>query len=82
MRLIKFEADWCSKCKAVDLVLETMNLPFHVEHVDVDQYPDLSIEYGVRGIPLMILLDHHDNVVKRISGVLTKEQLQEAFGLT
>lgn len=82
MRLIKFEADWCSKCKAVDLILETMDLPFHVEHVDVDQQPHLTIEYGVRGIPLMVLLDEHNNIVKRISGVLNKEQLEEALELT
>lgn len=81
MRLIKFEADWCSKCKAVDLVLETMNLPVHLERVDVDQRPHLTIEYGVRGIPHMILLDEHNNIVKRINGVLSKEQLEDALNL-
>lgn len=79
MRLLKFEADWCSRCKAVDLILETMNLPFPVERVDVDKNSHLTIEYGIRGIPHMILLDDHDNIVKRIGGVLSKEQLEEAL---
>jgi thioredoxin 1 len=82
MRLIKFEADWCSKCKAVDLVLETMTLPFPIERVDVDLQPHLTIEWGIRGIPHMILLDEHNNIVSRIGGVLSKQQLEEALGQT
>ena len=82
MRLIKFEADWCTNCKAVDKVLETLSLPFPIEKVDVEQHPHLSIEWGVRGIPHMILVDENQNIVKRIGGVLTKEQIEEAFNLS
>lgn len=82
MRLVKFEADWCTKCKVMDKVLETMTLPFTVERIDVEKHPHLSIEWGVRGIPHMILLDEHNNILKRIGGVHTKEQLEEALDLT
>jgi thioredoxin 1 len=81
MRLIKFEADWCTKCKAVDQILEQITMPFSVERVDVDQNPHLSIEWGIRGIPHMILLDDNNNIVKRIGGVLNKQQLEEALEL-
>lgn len=81
MKLLKFEADWCTKCKQVDKVLEGMNLPFPVERIDADKDTATLIEYGVRGIPHMILLDENNNIVKRIGGVLTKPQLEEAFNL-
>lgn len=81
MKLVKFEAEWCTKCKAMDKVLETMSLPFTIERIDVDENPHLSIEWGVRGIPMMMLLDEHNNILKRIGGVHTKEQLEEALNL-
>lgn len=82
MRLIKFEAPWCTKCKAMDSVLNTLEIPFPVERVDVDKNTHLCIEWGVRGIPHMILLDEHNNIIKRMGGVLNKEQLEEALQLT
>lgn len=79
MRLLKFEAPWCTKCQQMTQTMDTMDVPFHVEHIDVDVNRAISIEYGIRGIPHMILLDDHDNIIKRISGVLTKQQLEEEF---
>ena len=77
MRLLKFEAPWCTKCKQVSAVLETMSLPFPIDRIDIDKNRDAAMYYGIRGIPHMILLDENDNIVKRIGGVLTKEQLTE-----
>lgn len=77
MRLLKFEAPWCTKCKQVSAVLETMTLPFPIDKIDIDKDRDAAMYYGIRGIPHMILLDENDNIVKRIGGVLTKEQLIE-----
>jgi len=77
MRLLKFEAPWCTKCKQVSAVLETMTLPFPIEKIDIDKDRDTAMYYGIRGIPHIILLDENDNIVKRIGGVLTKEQLTE-----
>lgn len=77
MRLLKFEAPWCTKCAQVTEILKTMDLKIHVEHIDVDKNREATIYYGVRGIPHMILLDENNNIVTRIGGVLTKEQLIE-----
>lgn len=81
MKLLKFEAPWCTKCKTVSKVLEGMTLPFPVEVVDIDKDRDTALTYGIRGIPHMILLDENHTIVTRIGGVATKEQLTEAFGL-
>ena len=79
MRLLKFEADWCTKCKQMSQIMEGMEIPFPVDHINVDKNREAALFYGIRGIPHMILLDENDNIVKRIGGVLTKEQLTEAL---
>ena len=82
MRLLKFEAPWCTKCKTVTQILDQMDLPFIVEKVNIDECESKTLlEYGIRGIPHMILLDENNNIVTRVGGVLTKEQLTEAFQL-
>ena len=77
MRLLKFEAPWCTKCKQMSTMMETMEITHHIERIDIDKNRDAALFYGIRGIPHMILLDENDNIVKRIGGVLTKEQLTE-----
>lgn len=55
--LIDFFATWCGPCKVQSSVLTTVK-----EHVgdkariikiDVDQYPAIAAEYGVRGVPTL-----------------------------
>lgn len=77
MRLLKFEAPWCTKCKQVSAIMETMEFAYPVEHIDIDKNREAALYYGIRGIPHMILLDENNNIIKRIGGVLTKEQLTE-----
>ena len=81
MRLLKFEAEWCGPCKNLTKTMEDMDLPFPVERIDIDKNRDAVIEYGIRGVPHMILLDENNNIVKRIGGALSKQQLLEAFEL-
>lgn len=81
MKLLKFEAPWCTKCTQMTKVLETMELPFPIETVDIDKNRDAALTYGIRGIPHMILLDENNNIITRIGGVATKEQLAEAFNV-
>lgn len=81
MKLLKFEAPWCTKCTQMTNILETMDLPFPVVKVNIDSDRDTAMTYGIRGLPHMILMDENDNIVTRIGGVATKEQIAEAFGL-
>lgn len=79
MRILKFEAPWCTRCEQMNQVLEQVDHGYHVEHINVDENREAAMIYGIRGIPHMVILDEHDNVVKRIGGVMTKQQLQEAL---
>lgn len=79
MKLLKFEADWCTKCKQMSQIMEGMEIPFPIEHINIDGNTEAALFYGIRGIPHMVLIDENDNIVKRIGGLLTKEQLNEAL---
>lgn len=79
MRLLKFEAPWCTKCHTMTKIMEDIKFPFPVEHINIDVERDAAMEYGIRGIPHMILLDENNNIVARIGGVTTKQQLLEAL---
>jgi len=80
-RLLKFEAPWCTKCKQMDVVMSTLDIPYHIERVDVDENIESTLYYGIKGIPHMILLDENDNIITRIIGVMSKQNLIEALEL-
>ena len=79
MRILKFEAPWCTRCDQMTQILKQIDHKHHIEHINVDENRDAAMMYGIRGIPHMVMLDENDNVVKRIGGVLTKQQLEEAL---
>lgn len=81
MKLLKFEASWCQPCKQLTKTMEGMEFPYPVEVVDIDKNRDAVMEYGVRGVPHLILLDENNNPLVRVGGALTKTQLTEALGL-
>jgi predicted DsbA family dithiol-disulfide isomerase len=57
--------------------METIEFPYPVEVIDVDQNQAAAVEYGIRGVPHLILLDENNNIVKRVSGNVAKETLIE-----
>jgi thioredoxin 1 len=77
MKLIKFEASWCAPCKMLSKVMEEIEFPYPVEVIDIDQNSAAAIEYGIRGVPHLILLDENNNIIKRVGGYVSKEALVE-----
>ena len=57
--LVDFYADWCAPCKFVapliDELAKTHQGALLVVKVDTDQAPELSQQFGIRGIPTLIL---------------------------
>ena len=78
--LIDFYADWCGPCRRMIPTLTEMAKEYSdkitIAKVNVDQNPNLSREFGVRGIPMFVLIE--DGVeTKRVSGSKSKKQLLE-----
>ncbi|MFN3020199.1 thioredoxin family protein [Chryseobacterium sp. TY3] len=70
--LIDFFATWCQPCKVQSSVLTTVKENIgeaaRIIKVDVDQYPALANQYGVRGVPTLAIFKKGEMLYKE-SGV-------------
>ena len=70
--LIDFFATWCQPCKVQSSVLNTVKenigVGARIIKVDVDQYPALAAQYGVRGVPTLAIFKEGELLWKE-SGV-------------
>lgn len=55
--------------------LETAQLNIPVEYVDIDSNVTLTDDYGIRGVPTLVLLDDGKEV-SRLVGVKTADELK------
>ena len=76
MKVLRFTASWCQPCKMLAKTLEDVETQIPIEVIDIDENQGLAMDYGIRGVPTLVMLDG-DIEVKRVSGMLMKNQLAE-----
>ena len=70
----KFSAVWCGPCRALAPVMNEIkgnysNVKF--EEYDIDEYSDITEEYGVRSVPTVIIVK--DGIeLQRFTGLSSK----------
>jgi thioredoxin 1 len=79
MKVLRFTASWCGPCKMLAKTLEYVDTQIPIEVIDIDENQDLAVEYGIRGVPTLVMLDG-DIEVKRASGMMMKDELSEWLG--
>ena len=69
---LKFSATWCNPCKSYAPILTKAaeQLGMGIIEVDIDEYPDVAKQYGVRGVPSTFIISN-GAVVSSFSGVTT-----------
>jgi thioredoxin 1 len=77
-KVIRFTASWCQPCKMLAKTLEDVQTNLPIEVVDIDKNSDVAIEYGIRGVPTMVMIED-GTVLKRLVGMQNTKQLQEWF---
>ncbi len=74
-RILYFSAAWCGPCKTLGPIIESVADQVNYQKIDVDNNQDLSIKYGVRNIPTLILLDETGEIKGRKVGLQTKQDI-------
>ena len=76
--LVDFWAEWCGPCRMVAPVLEQIAVEqtgkLKIVKLNVDENQDTPMQFGVTGIPTMILFKGGE-AVERIVGFMPKPQL-------
>lgn len=77
--LVDFWAEWCGPCKMIAPVLEELAKELGdtvtIAKVNVEENPETPTNFGVRGIPTMILFKDGAPVATKV-GALPKEKLK------
>jgi thioredoxin 1 len=72
--LIDFYADWCGPCKMIAPIIEEIaeeNPQYVVGKINVDDCPELAIEFGVSTIPNLVVMEN-GKVINQIAGARPK----------
>jgi thioredoxin 1 len=78
--LVDFWAVWCGPCKMIAPVVEEIANEYtgklKVGKVDVDNNPEISMKFGIRSIPTLMVFKE-GKVVEQIIGAVPKKNLIE-----
>lgn len=77
--VLKFDADWCADCKAIQPVLEDLSSTYQGKidfvKINVEANQELASRYNVRGIPALFFIK--DKItVSHSKGIQPKAELE------
>jgi thioredoxin 1 len=76
--LVDFWAEWCGPCKMIGPVVEEIHNEYLgkavIGKLNVDENPDIAMNYSVRSIPTLLIFKG-GVIVDKIVGAVPKSQL-------
>ncbi len=78
--LVDFWAEWCGPCRMVGPIVDELAGEYEgkakVGKVNVDNNPDVSVKFGIRSIPALLIFKDGE-VVDQIIGAVPKNQIKK-----
>ena len=75
-KILRFTASWCQPCKGLAMNLASAEIDIPIEVVDIDVQDQMAIDYAIRGVPTLVMLEDGKET-KRMSGMKSVAELQE-----
>ena len=73
LSVIDFWAEWCGPCRAIGPVIEELSKEYEgkavIGKVDVDSNPNISMQFGIRNIPTLLVFKGGQIVDKQVGAV-------------
>ena len=81
--IVDFYATWCGPCKMMAPVVAQLAEEYEgtvkVGKLDIDQNVDIVAQYKIMSVPTFLVIKDGE-VVKKLIGAVSKEELVEAIG--
>lgn len=79
---IKFEADWCGPCHAMQPIVEEVakthkDVKFLAVDIMGDGMYEIASEYGVRSVPTYVKIDKEKDTYQVETGTLSRQELSD-----
>jgi thioredoxin 1 len=78
--LVDFSAVWCGPCKMLEPIVEELAQEWggsvKVVHLDVDNNPNIAMNYQVMGVPTLMLFKGGE-AMERLTGYMPKGKILE-----
>jgi thioredoxin 1 len=75
-KVLKFSASWCAPCQMLSKVIASINTDIPFEEIDIDENQQYAQQFGIRGVPTLIMVDADSKEIKRVSGMVSIPDLE------
>lgn len=73
LSVVDFWAEWCGPCRAIGPVVEELSKDYegkvNIGKVNVDENPQVAMQYGITSIPAILLIKGGEVVDKQVGAV-------------